>query len=332
MKTTNLGNSGQTVSQMALGTMYFGSKIEENTANTILETYMAAGGSFLDTANNYAFWLDGCTGNESESFLGRWMEQRDIRKDIFLATKVGVRPVGKDPSGNHIFEGLSGSAIREAVENSLSRLRTDYIDLYYIHVDWRSEPLEETLETLNSLVSSGKVRYLGCSNTATWRIVEAKNICRKNSWAEFQIAQNWFTYLRPREGADMWVHQFSGDELFDYCRTTGDLSMAAYSSTLSGLYKWNTIYDRQLEGLSDRFHSLDNEKRLAAVKEVAKTRQISPFQVVFAWMMQQDPPVIPIMGVSSIDQLQDNLKALDLTLTPADMQILADATRSYKSE
>jgi aryl-alcohol dehydrogenase-like predicted oxidoreductase len=330
MKQVSLGNSGTEVSAMCLGTMYFGSRVEEQRAFALMDAYFEHGGRFLDTSNNYVFWVDGFTGDESETTVGKWLRTRSNRDDIFLATKCGVRPTGKDSQGNFIFEGLSKAAIENAVVGSLKRLGVDAIDLYYIHVDWRRETLEETLQTLNTLVTSGMVKHIACSNMSTWRLVKAKDISRREGWAEFVGIQNWFSYLQPRHHADLWVQKFVDDELFDYCQTEKDVTILPYTSTLGGLYAWDSIYDKNHPALNNRFFSEDNERRLHVIKDIAKVRGVTPFRVMFAWMLSRKVSMVPILGVSQLSQLEDNLGALDLILTDAEIARLDEAAFNGK--
>lgn len=330
MKKVSLGNSGTAVSAMCLGAMYFGSRIEEQRAFALMDAYYEHGGRFLDTSNNYVFWVDGFTGDESETTVGKWLLTRNNRDDIFLATKCGVRPTGKDSNGNFIFEGLSKSAIENALVGSLKRLGVESIDLYYIHVDWRREPLEETLLTLKNLVTSGKVKHIACSNMSTWRLVKAKEISRREGWPEFVGIQNWFSYLQPRHNADLWVQKFVDDELLDYCRTEQDVTILPYTSTLGGLCAWDSIYDKNHPALNNRFFSEDNE-RLRVIKDIAKTREVTPFRVMFAWMLSRKVSMVPILGVSQMEQLEDNLAALDLALTEAEIKRLDEAAFNGKT-
>jgi len=334
MKKVMLGNSGTAVSAMCLGTMYFGSRVNEQTEFAIMDAYYERGGRFLDTANNYVFWLDGFTGDESELTVGKWIKERNYRSDLFIATKCGVRPTGKRPDGSFAFEGLSKQAIETAIDGSLKRLGVESIDLYYIHADWRQEPLEETLGALNGLVHAGKVKHIACSNMSTWRMVKAKEISRREGWAEFVGIQNWFSYLQPRYGADMWVQTFVDEELLDYCQTEQDLTILPYTSTLGGLYAWDSIYDKNHPALNNRFFSEDNERRLAVIQEIAAARNVTPFRVMFAWMLSRKTSIVPILGVSKISQLEDNLGALDLTLTDAEIERLDHAAfngKTYKT-
>jgi aryl-alcohol dehydrogenase-like predicted oxidoreductase len=166
MKTIPLGSTGVKVSALCLGAMYFGTKQDEETSFRLLDAYLDAGGSFIDTANIYAWWIDGCRGGESESLLGRWMQARKNRNKLFLATKVGF---GYDD----VPVGLTAKLIQRECEKSLKRLGTERIELYYAHVDDPKTPLEESLEAFDRLVEQGKVRFIGASNYSAWRLEEA---------------------------------------------------------------------------------------------------------------------------------------------------------------
>ncbi len=166
----SLGVDGPSASALCLGAMTFGTSVDEETATAILDRFTEAGGTFIDTSNNYAFWAPGANGFESEELLGRWIARRGNRDDLVLATKVGARPVPGLPFPEHI-EGLSARAVREAAEGSLRRLGTDRLDLYYAHVTDPATPVEETMGAFAALVADGKAAALGCSNHAppSWR-------------------------------------------------------------------------------------------------------------------------------------------------------------------
>ena len=178
-----------------------------------------------------------------------------------------------------------------------------------------------------------EIPFLGMDDfdMATWRVVKAKEISRREGWPEFIGIQNWFSYLRPRYGADMWVQKFVDDELLDYCQTEQDLTILPYTSTLGGLYAWDSIYDRNHPALNNRFFSEDNERRLSAIQGIAKARNVTPFRVMFAWMLSRKLSIIPILGVSKVSQLEDNLGALDLALTDAEIERLDQAAFNGKT-
>lgn len=289
METVELGDIGKQVSTMALGCMNFGSRTDEAKSIELLDQYLEAGGNFLDTANNYAFWVEGFEGGESESVLGRYFQKRGNREDIFLASKVGANPAVPG-GGFDTAEGLSKIAIETAIDESLERLQTDYVDLYYAHIDFRENDLTETLEAFNKLVESGKVRHIACSNMKTWRIERARNISRANNWAEYCGVQQRYSYLRPVNGADFDVQESVTDELLDYCTVNSGFSLLAYSPLLSGAY---TREDREIPR---EYRSADSEARLKTLKDVAAEIDATPNQVVLAWMMQGTPRVIPLIA------------------------------------
>jgi len=157
LKTQVLGQTGVEVSSLCLGAMYFGSRNDEATSYRILDQYVAAGGSFIDTANIYAMWVQGYHGGESETLLGKWMQERRNRQHMFIASKVGF-------NYQDVPISLSARWIEEECNKSLRRMNIETIDLYYAHCDDRETPLEETLEAFNRLVKAGKVRFIGASN------------------------------------------------------------------------------------------------------------------------------------------------------------------------
>jgi aryl-alcohol dehydrogenase-like predicted oxidoreductase len=300
-----LGDSGATVSALCLGTMFFGTTVDEKTAYAVLDRYYDAGGRFFDTANNYAVWIDEGEGGESEALLGRWMRERGNRDDIFLATKVG---------GWH-DEGLGAAAIARGIEGSLERLGTDRVDLYYAHVEDRSVPQEETVGAFGELVTAGKVRHVGCSNAPAWRIERARGIARAGGGAPYCCVQQRHSYLLPRPGTDLGRQLASSPELLDYCADQG-VGLLAYSVLLGGAY---TRDDRPLP---DGYAGADADARLAVLREVAEQTGATPNQVVLAWLLRGSPPVIPLIGASSEEQLAGSLDALEVELSAEQLERL----------
>jgi aryl-alcohol dehydrogenase-like predicted oxidoreductase len=301
-----LGDSGATVSALCLGTMFFGTTVDEKTAYAVLDRYYDAGGRFFDTANNYAVWIDEGEGGESEALLGRWMRERGNRDDIFLATKVG---------GWH-DEGLGAAAIARGIEGSLERLGTDRVDLYYAHVEDRSVPQEETVGAFGELVTAGKALHVGCSNAPAWRIERARGIARAGGGAPYCCVQQRHSYLLPRPGTDLGRQRASSPELLDYCADQG-VGLLAYSVLLGGAY---TRDDRPLP---DGYAGADADARLAVLREVAEETGATPNQVVLAWLLRRTPPVIPLIGASSGAQLAENLGALEVELSAEQLERLS---------
>ncbi len=311
MRTLPLGNSGVDVSAMCLGAMYFGSRTDKAKSYTLLDQYVDAGGRFLDTANIYARWIPGFKGGESETLLGQWMRERKNRDQLFIASKVGF----EYPD---VERGLPAWRIQEECEKSLKRMGIETIDLYYAHKDDRDTPLEETMEAFDKLIQAGKVRYVATSNMVAWRVEEARWTSRTNGWAEYCGVQQRYSYLRPQPGASFGNQTAANDDLLDYCAARG-ITLLAYSPLLSGCY---TRADRPIP---DQYAGPDSDARMAALKAVAKDVGATANQVVFAWMLHSTPPVIPVFGASTPEQMAENLGALDVKLSDAHMDRLNQA-------
>jgi len=312
MKTVQLGNTGIAVSAFCLGALHFGSRDSKESSYRILDQYVEAGGSFLDSANIYARWIPGFVGGESETLLGEWMRERKNRSQMFVATKVGFEYPG-------VERGLRARQIEDECEKSLERLGIDTIDLYYAHVDDRNTPVEETMEAFDRLVKAGKVRLIGASNFLAWRLEEARWMSQTRDWAEYCCVQQRYSYIRPKPGASFAPQIAANDDLLDYCRVRG-VTMLAYSPLLSGAY---TRADRSF---SEQYLGPDTDARLAALKAVAEEVNATANQVVLAWMAQSDPPVIPLVAASTTEQLQENFGALEIELDAEQMTRLNDAT------
>jgi aryl-alcohol dehydrogenase-like predicted oxidoreductase len=305
VRTQKLGHTGVEVSVLCLGTMFLGTRNDTPSSHRILDSYLDAGGTFIDTANIYAHWVSGFRGGESETLLGEWMRERGNRSRLFIASKVGFGYPG-------VERGLTAQQIEAECEKSLRRLQVDTIDLYYAHVDDRITPLEESLAAFDRLVQAGKVRYIGASNYLAWRLEQAKWISQVNGWAAFCCIQQRYTYLPPRPGKSFAPQVVANDDLLDYCHNTG-MTLLAYSVLLGGAY---TRPDRSLP---DQVVSEDNQKRLATLSAVAQETGATVNQVILAWMMQSTPPVLPLIAASDEAQLQENLGALNLQLSDDQM-------------
>lgn len=313
MRTLPLGNTGVDVSALCLGAMYLGTRQDERTSYALLDQYVAAGGSFIDTANIYAHWEAGFRGGESETVLGRWMQARGNRDELFLASKVGFDMPG-------VALSLSAAQIEAECEKSLRRLGVETIDLYYAHVDDRDTSLEETMAAFGRLVTAGKVRFVGASNYRAWRLEQAHWVAKTNDWPAFCCVQQRYTYLRPKPGADFSPQLFANDDLLDYVRARRhDFTLLAYSALLGGAYA------RADRSLPEQHLGPDADARLRALCEVAEQTGATVNQVVLAWMLHSDPPVLPLIAASTEAQLAENLGALDVQLSADQMQRLNEA-------
>jgi aryl-alcohol dehydrogenase-like predicted oxidoreductase len=214
--------------------------------------------------------------------------------------------------------GLSAGEIERECDKSLRRLQTDRIDLYYAHRDDRQTTLEETMEAFSRLIQAGKVRALGASNLAAWRIVEANGVAQAKGWTPYSVVEQRYTYLRPRHGANFGPQIFITSELKDYAESRA-IRLIGYSILLQGAY---TRPERELPA---QFAGPDADARLAALKLVAGEVGCSPNQVIIAWMRQSTPSILPIIAGSKIDQLEENIAALDVKLTGEQMRHLDTA-------
>ncbi|GAA0230517.1 aldo/keto reductase [Actinomadura nitritigenes] len=303
------------VSALSLGAMRFGTSTDEATSLAILDRYVEAGGTFIDTSNNYAFWANGGQGGDSEALLGRWRRSRGVGDEIVIATKLGARPLAPGTSFTDNPEGLSAKAIREASERSRERLGVDKLDLLYAHIEDPRVPLRETVEGFADLVAEGTVGLLGASNHWTWRVERARALAASAGLPGYEVLQYRHSYLRPRTdlpsmfSADGMPGGAGGD-LLSYLREEPGLTLVAYSPLLVG------AYTRQDKPLDAEFDHPGTPARLAALREVAEETGASLNQVVLAWLIGGDLPVIPLVGASSVAQLDESLAAVDLELTP----------------
>lgn len=329
MRYRMLGTDPETrreVSVLCLGAMLFGTVTDEATSMAILDRYADAGGTFVDTANNYAFWVNGTQGGESEELLGRWRRSRGVGDEIVIATKLGGRPNAPARARSRDIEGLGAKVIRESAERSRERLGVDRLDLLYAHCEDPSVPLGETVEAFGGLVAEGTVGLLGASNHWTWRVERARALAAAAGLPGYEVLQYHHTYLRQRTDlptlrspdGDLGV---TGGDLLGYLREEPRLTLVAYSPLLGGAYV------RPDKPLGIEFDHAGTPARRAALREVAADAGATVNQVVLAWLMGGDIPITPLVGASSVAQLEESLAAVDLELT-ADQRARLDAAGS----
>lgn len=311
MRTLKLGKTGVEVSTLCLGAMFFGTRTGPQASYRVLDAYSEAGGTFIDTANIYAHWVEGYQGGESETLLGEWMRARGNRSGLFLASKVGFEYPG-------VERRLTAALIAQECEKTLRRMGIETLDLYYGHVDDRMTPLDETLEAFDKLVRAGKVRFVGASNYRAWRLEQAGWMSRTNGWAEFCCVQQRYTYLPMRPGTSNGAQVEANTDLLDYCASSGT-TLLAYSVALAG------AYSRGDRPLPPEYVSPDNQKRLDTLRAVAGETSATVNQVILAWMLQSTPTILPLIAASDEAQLRENLGALELTLNAEQMNRLNTA-------
>lgn len=303
------------VSELCLGTMFYGYRTDEQTAFAILDRFVEAGGTFLDTANNYGQW-HGDAG-ESERVIGRWIRSRKAADQVVVATKVGARTLRPgDPAPEH-WQGLGRQHILADADVSRRNLGLDRLDILYAHIDDRATPLEETVRAMAELAEAGTVGVLGCSNTATWRIERARSIARAAGLPSYTCVQQQHTYLLPLPGPRQ--SNLITEELLDYAESDG-LSLLAYSPILAGAYARGGT-------LRSEYRHPANTARLAALHQTARELGATPNQVVLAWLLASRPRITPIVGASTVEQLDELLEATTIRLDEACLDRLDRAGR-----
>lgn len=260
MEKLRIGTTNIEVSKIGLGTINFGTKIDEELAFSLLDSYVSMGGNFIDTANNYAVW-NGGDGGESERVIGRWLTMNENREKVVIGTKVGALPKNlKDKSFSNI-QGLKREVIVSSVEQSLKNLNTDFIDILYLHVDDFTVSQFEVMKTLNDLILAGKVKAIACSNFYTWRMESAREICVKNDFAFFSAIQQRYSYLKPLIDADFFPQVALNQDLDAYLKYYKDLTLVAFSPLLKGQYtSLNEIID-------DKYSTQCNYEKLLNLKQ-----------------------------------------------------------------
>ncbi len=319
MEYRTLGTTGLKVSELCLGTMQFGWTADEETSFAVLTAAVEAGLNFVDTADIYSRWAEGNPGGVSETIIGKWLKKGVAPRDhLVVATKVRGR-MGEGPND----EGLSRLHILRAVEASLRRLQTDYIDLYQLHWPDENTPIEETLSALHDLVSRGIVRYIGCSNFPAWRLMQALWTSQAQSITRFVCLQPHYNLIHRQEYER---------ELEDVCLTYG-LAVIPYSPLaagfLTGKYQQGKKPPAGSRGAtSNRIQSyMQDERSWAIIEELrslgdAHGKTIS--QIALAWLLGRASITSPIIGPRSIDQLEDNLGSTEVRLTSEEIRKLEE--------
>lgn len=297
---------------LVLGTMYFGTRIDEATSYAILDRFVDAGGRTIDTANCYAFWASETgSGGQSETVVGNWLAHNTgVRDRLTIATKVGQEP--RTPGRFEPWEGLSAATIAGGFERSRERLGIETIDLYWAHGEDRTVDLDETIGAFGELTSSGRVRRVGFSNHPTWRVERARSLATTRKVEPASALQLTTSYVRPRPDTSVpgKDHRFGfvTDETLDYVSAHHEVELWAYSPLIQGSYV------RTDRPLPEQYEHPGTTDRLAALTEVADELRATTAQVVLAWLAASTPPIRPIVGVSTLAQLDGLLPAADLEL------------------
>jgi len=309
-----LGNSSLEVGPWALGGNVFGWTADEATSFKLLDAFIDAGLNLIDTADVYSKWIPGHKGGESETIIGNWLAKRGCRDKVLIATKLGVE---MGPSE----VGLSAAYMKRAVERSLARLKTDYIDLYQAHRDDADTPMEETLSAFGELIKAGKVRAIGASNFKANRLAEALQTSAAKGLPRYESLQPWYNLYDRAE--------FERD-LAELCRRE-NIGVIPYFALASGFLtgKYRTEKDLEGKARSYRVKDMMNERGfriLKALDTVAAEFRATPAQVSLAWLVAHGATA-PIASATNLNQFQDLLKATQLELSPEAVRLLDQASK-----
>ncbi|TDT28456.1 aryl-alcohol dehydrogenase-like predicted oxidoreductase [Streptomyces sp. BK208] len=307
-----LGSSDLEVFPLALGGNVFGWTADQDRSFAVLDAYTAAGGNFVDTADSYSAWVDGNSGGESETVLGKWLAARGNRDDVVLATKVSQHPE---------YPGLSAANIKAAADASLRRLGTDRIDLYYTHFDKPEVPVEEIIGALDELVKAGKVRHIAASNISAERLAESLEFSDREGLARYVALQPHYN-LVSRD-------TYEG-ELSDLAERAGLAAVPYYalaSGFLTGKYRPGTAVDSpRAGGAAKHLESERGRRVLAALDEVAEAHDAPVATVALAWLAARPTVVAPIASARTVEQLPALLGVAGLKLTDDEVGKLTRAS------
>jgi aryl-alcohol dehydrogenase-like predicted oxidoreductase len=314
MKKRKLGRSDIEVSPLAFGGNVFGWTADESMSFRLLDAFVDAGFSLIDTADVYSHWAPGNKGGESETIIGKWLQRGGRRDRVVIATKVG-NEMGPDRKG------LSKPYILRAVEDSLRRLQTDTIDLYQSHSDDPETPLEETLEAYEQLIREGKVRVIGASNYDAKRLDQALQISGQHGFPRYECLQPLYN-LYDRAGFEK--------ELEPLCRKQG-VGVISYFSLASGFLtgKYRSVEDLADRARADMVKKYFDERGLrilAALDKVARQRGLTPVKIALAWLIAQPSITAPIASATSLEQLQELIEATDVELDGSSVDLLNEAS------
>jgi aryl-alcohol dehydrogenase-like predicted oxidoreductase len=295
-----LGRTGLKVSELCLGTMSFGGQTDEPTAHRMLDRFVEAGGTFIDTADVYG-------SGASEEIIGRWLE-RQSRDSLVIATK-GYGDMGPGPNDG----GAGRKHLLSAVEASLRRLGTDYIDLYQVHVFDDATPIDETLSTLDGLIRSGKVRFVGASNYTGWQLQKSIDLARQYGWEPFVCLQPLYNMLdREAEWDLVPVCQNEGVGIIPWSPLRGGWLSGRYRRGMAEPPAESRVSAAGGGGWPEAWETYANDRTwnvIDALVDVAEKTGRSPSQVALRWLMQRPAVTAPIIGARTLEQFEDNLAA-----------------------
>jgi aryl-alcohol dehydrogenase-like predicted oxidoreductase len=312
-------------SVICLGAAMYGSAISEEESFRMLDRFFELGGNFVDTANVYADWIDGYAG-QSEKTIGKWLKKTGLRKSLFIGTKGGHPEIVANPSPTD----LSKSILEEHLSQSLDRLQTDYIDLYWVHHDEPSRGIEEILETMNEFITDGRVKAIGASNFSLPRLIEAREYVNKAGLVGFCASQiGWSLATIKNQELIGGERVYMDDKLLKWHRSTKFPAMA-YSSQAVGFFAGK--YGCQIQDMTtgyfpwviQHYYSEENFKKFKRTEKLAKIHSCTSNDIALAYIFCQSFSAIPIIGARNVQQVEDSCKNSDLVLSQKEITFLEE--------
>lgn len=311
------GKSDLNIVPLIFGGNVFGWTLDEQSSFNILDEFVDKGFNAIDTSNNYSHWAEGNKGGESETIIGRWLESRGNRDKVMIMTKVGGR-FGYDSKPN-----TQGAYIKEQIEHSLRRLKTDYIDLYQTHYDDEVTMVEETLRAYEDLIKEGKVRYIGASNISPERLVESLDVAAEKGLPSYiSLQPEYNLYDRAKF-----------ENLYQKIAVERKLAVIPYyslaSGFLSGKYKSESDFSQSVrgEGIYKKYWNERGKDIVRVLVNIASARQVSPSAVALAWLLAQQAVTAPIASATKSFHIQAFVEALTLKLSEEELSKLNNASK-----
>ncbi|MBD1430460.1 MULTISPECIES: aldo/keto reductase [Sphingobacterium] len=317
IETIPFGQSDIQITPLIFGGNVFGWTLDEPKSFQILDDFVDKGFNAIDTSNNYSHWVEGNKGGESETIIGNWLIQRGRRDQVILMTKVGGR-FGYESKPN-----VRGAYIKEQVEESLRRLKTDYIDLYQTHYDDEVTPIEETLRAYEDLIKEGKVRYIGASNIGPERLVESLDIAEDKNLPKYISLQPEYNLF----------DRAKFENLYQKLALEKQIAVIPYyslaSGFLSGKYQLEEDFAKTSrgKGIKDKYWNERGRQIVQTQKEIAEKYNVSPSAVALAWLLAQPSITAPIASATKSEHIVAFVDALQLKLAEEDIQKLTEASK-----
>ncbi|MGJ1416155.1 aldo/keto reductase [Sphingobacterium multivorum] len=315
MEKVKLGNSEIEFKPLVFGGNVFGWTVDEKQSFSLLDAFIDMGFSLIDTSNNYSHWVPGHSGSESETIIGKWISKRDIRDKIQIATKVGGRRIDNSKPN------LKKEYIIKSVEDSLLRLNVDTIDLYQSHHDDLKTGIDETLEAYHQLIQNGKIKWIGASNLSPERISESLRIAEDHNLT-------YYIAIQPEYNL---YDRMKYEEQYEQLALDNHLGVISYYSLASGFLsgKYRFIDDikgaKRYDALKDKFNTR-GLRILDVLAEIAHTQQASMSAIALAWSLHRTSVTAPIVSATSIQQLEELSRAIEIKLTPEEYYLLNQAS------